>query len=147
MQYTSNLAKTLLAALPDHIDFYGMGRIKGEENQDELIIANMQGISYELIAEHENFKALFVIVFDKERDAFAYSELGNVMAGRLATHLGAFFMISPPKPLSQYALKRIAEMAQGYQATIRRFRHYHGNDKVALQTAFILHPEKGAPHA
>lgn len=103
----------LIHALPDEFEFYHLGNVLienegptgaslADENEDlAKVLEDSTAIGFRLQGE---LRALLVILVEKGLDIPTYSELGNVIASRLATRLSEDsdleVLISPPQILS-----------------------------------------------
>ncbi len=136
------LRTRLNQALPENIPFYHLGvvsrsgTIEGTSDHPmawaDLDAEGRHAFAFTLYAGE--MPGTLVLLFDQGLDASIYSEIGNVMASRLADALGA--MPSPPRSLSPKGAERLLRAARG-TAVWFEYSHHVDGEKVALELAYI----------
>ena len=93
-------------------------------------------------------KALLIVCFEKDLDVSTYSELGNIIASRLALRLseeaGIEVLISPPQPLSKAHLEMLPKL--GSLVTQRMYRHFYKGQVAAIQTFLLANAASAEEH-
>ncbi len=116
---------------------------------EELITIDFKetdAIAYHLFGD---LRALIIILFAKDLDFATYSELGNVLASKIANQLsldnGADILISPPQQLNH---AQIEQLIQNKNTVIRRtYTHLNKNSVIPIATWVLPTPSEGFGYA
>lgn len=136
------------AALPERFDFYHLGSVARlpEEPQPADPSANLAAENSFAVGFgfHGDMRGLLVLLIDKGLDLEVYSELGNLLAARVALELhrngGLDVMISPPYSINP---KRLGELLASPPGKMIRqaYTHRYGASEIRME-ALIL-PSEG----
>ena len=129
---------------PESFAFYHLGKVEKISSQEQTDFSNRVGVSFNLYGESTS---LIVLLFDQKLDVSTYTEMGNVLASRIASKLGndsgLETMISPPRFLtteqlqSQISPVLNALASSGVSIQAQDYAHNHGETSVALQLLLI----------
>ena len=143
-----HLISELTSALPDGFAFYHLGQVEplptsGRLDNTPSIYPDSIGIAYQIQGD---LRGLFIIVLDKGLDISTYSELGNILASRMANKLssseeGPEIMISPPHVLNHSQLERL--MRSQHPIIRKTYTHFDHGLSIPIQTLILLTPEGG----
>jgi hypothetical protein len=143
-----HLISELTSALPEGFSFYHLGQVEplptsGRLDHSPSIYPDSIGVAYRIQGD---LRGLFIIVLDKGLDVSIYSELGNILASRLASNLsssedGLEIMISPPHVLNHSQLERL--MRSQHPVIRKTYTHFDRNLSIPIQTLILLTPEDG----
>jgi len=136
----------LSEALPSSFGFYHLGTVELQPDWPHPTQESPLGVSFRLQGD---LNALFVLLLDENLDLAIYSELGNILASKIANQLFADrqlqITISPPQALSENQLALILE---NEPATIRKtYVHRFDNKIIYLETLFMSHHLEGIGNA
>ena len=146
-----NNIEQLSEALPSSFNFYHLGKVElqPEELQPDLQLSThdaLYGISFHLRGD---LHATLVILLGKNLDLALYSELGNILASKIANQLFVDrqlqIEISPPQLLSENQLASILE--SGSSTTRKTYVHRYENKIFYLETLFVPSPLEGIGNA
>jgi hypothetical protein len=141
----------LIQSLPENFPFYHLGEVQLDVSQatPDSVLANADSddrlaIAYSLQGE---LRGLLAVIFEQGLDISTYSELGNIIASRMATQLeaehGLAVSISPPRILSSLQFKNL--LKQGGPHLARIYQHQHQGQIIPLR-ALVMSTE-GTGHA
>ena len=92
------------------------------------------------------FGRFYFYFFRKELDSSLYSEMGNIIASRIATQLkknGDFeVMISPPQPVGEDRIQFV--LKEGDSSFRRTYAHNYKNTVIPLETLLLPGPLGGS---
>jgi hypothetical protein len=138
------------ALLPDELPFYHLGEIRraddaaageGVAGAAEADFAQLRGVGFRLAGE---LNGVFIIAFDRDLDASTYTEMGNVLASRLATEMsrraGRPVRLSPPHALEGAPLR---ELLTGPAGESFRFIHHWRGTAIPVRARFAPVEESG----
>lgn len=133
-------------AFPRNFDFYHLGKVEllRTEHSADLplqspdFVAPGKAIAFSLYGD---FRAVLVLWFPSELDQDIYTELGNLLASKVASQLSKDnqleLMISPPNPLTDSQWEQLSRkspiLMKGYYA-------HHTDRRTLLVEAWILAP-------
>ena len=136
---------------PEGFAFYHLGKVEkiAPSGQTEFVEPALAfdkrvGVSFNLYGEETS---LIVLLFDQKLDVSTYTEMGNVLASRIASNLcnasGLETMISPPRFLTSEQLQsqispvlNALEMS-GIRIQAQEYAHNHGENSISLQLLVI----------
>ena len=133
-------------SFPEGFAFYHLGKVEkiGHSETSESAFLNRVGVSFNLYGEETS---LIVLLFDKTLDVSTYTEMGNVLASRIASRLGndsgLETMISPPRFLSSEQLQSQVSPVlsalenSGIRIQVQDYAHNHGENSISLQLLII----------
>lgn len=146
MDLTYDFNSNLQNALPHTFDFYHLGSVELKPMPpltvlpEPIELNGVTGIAYQFKGD---FQGLLLLLVASELDVSTYSEMGNIIASRLANSLqskeGLDVLITPPKVLERAQVARIIQSNpnQIYSA----YDHILENLVVPVQT--LLFPNWG----
>ncbi len=115
----------LAQALPQQFGFYHLGDVElietradnpSRQSSRELPTQTAVAFTYQGDA-----RGVLALIFDSDLDISIYSEMGNVIASRMITHLhqkeGADILLSPPKVLNAGQLAVLMKSEQSHKRT------------------------------
>ena len=136
MAIARTLCDRLIEALPSDFNFYHLGEVRRQETPSNplhhleatsplgLASSDRLAVAFSL---HGDAKGALVLIFDQGLDVSTYSEVGNIIASRMSTHLseseGLDVMISPPRVLSNAQIQGFLRSAD---AQSRTYHHHPG---------------------
>ncbi len=136
----------LFEALPSSFNFYHLGKVELLSESDfpasphlppsPLSDETSHGLSFHLRGD---LNATFIVLFRKDLDLSIYSELGNILASKIANQLlvekNLQIAISPPHALSNQEMERLFEIES---FPVRRtYVHQYENRFIYLETLFM----------
>ncbi|OFZ18365.1 MAG: hypothetical protein A2X94_12515 [Bdellovibrionales bacterium GWB1_55_8] len=139
----------LMNALPEQFDFYHLGTVNLEPEHthpiSEKLPDDAMAVAFQLSGD---VSAALVLHFEKGLDPSIYSEMGNVIASRVATNLSKMenldILVSPPRLLSE---KHWENLSQGHKLTGRTYLHLHRGISIRLHAILINPPQGNTGHA
>ncbi|MBC7691401.1 MAG: hypothetical protein H7222_06490 [Methylotenera sp.] len=103
-----NLTK-LIGAFPESFTFYHLGNVEKQAPIDHVQALDLKGRSGVSFNLYGDTTGLILFLFDEGLDGSTYTEMGNVLASRMANQLsleqGWDVMISPPRFLTSLQLQ------------------------------------------
>jgi hypothetical protein len=133
--------ENLLEAFPQVVSFYHLGTVNASAPSTTLTLTASElsekvGLLFRFLGD---FSGSFLFLFDKGLDLSIYSELGNVLASQIATHLSENherdILISPPHTLTHTQLVTLLKSSQPrFQQT---YFHKHEKNLATIHT-FML---------
>ena len=147
MDSRANLIHRLTDAMPGGFSFYQLGHVEAmaDEPHEETYRAleDRVGIAFNLEGD---IRGLLVLIVEQGLDLSTYTELGNILASRLATNLTGpgEVMISPPIHLNHSQLERLMRAQQ--PVLQRSYIHLNKNTAVTVQTLILLTPSEGVTY-
>jgi hypothetical protein len=121
-------------ALPDHFEFYHLGRVATHPTGS--LLDEGCGIAFHIEGD---IRAVMIILFAKALDPSLYSELGNIIASKMITYLyqhhGMDLSLSAPQTLNQNQLNQI--LKSGEIMAHRNYAHFC-NDAIIPVETFVL---------
>jgi CheY-specific phosphatase CheX len=141
----TDIALRLIDALPERFDFYHLGEVQKTSftvqapKVTEEILATIEDYSAISFSLFGDIRGVLIFLFDKGLDASTYTEMGNILASQLASHLaerhGVDEMISPPILANS---ERVASLlkAQTDIAT-QSYTHVHQGNSVTVRMLII----------
>jgi hypothetical protein len=127
-------------ALPEAFSFYHLGSVVTCPHPvlSPTFEENKTFIGFQLDAD---IRAILIVAFEKGLDLSLYSEMGNILASRLATEIsqeiGEDVLLSPPQMLSLGLLRKILQTPSKDSLIHRRYTHTHADTDIAVD-AWIL---------
>ncbi|HAR43866.1 MAG TPA: hypothetical protein DCS07_14730 [Bdellovibrionales bacterium] len=147
----------LISALPRNFDFYDLGNVElsptpetggtetAETPEFSKLLEDHHAIAFSFRGE---LKALMVVTFDKGLDLSTYSELGNILASRLAMRLyddsGVDVLLSPPQTLSATQIEILPRL--GSLIAQRTYRHFDRGQIVTINTFLLANAASTEEH-
>lgn len=144
-----------VAALPECFDFYHLGSVARDEAAQPEPVAPLEALAFEDrfaigFGFHGDMRGLMILLLDKGLDLEVYSELGNLLAARIALELhrkgGLDVMISPPYSLSPKRLEEILASPPGKMIR-QAYLHRYGSATVRMEAVILPSETKEAGHA
>lgn len=134
----------LVNALPNRFDFYHLGEVSLQPTDSDL--PNSQAVAFHLTGD---LQAIMIVLFDKNLDISTYSELGNILASKVATYFnhstGLDLQISSPQLLTDVQTEHLV---QNNQTIVRRtYTHIYDGKVIPLETLLLSAPVGGIGHA
>jgi hypothetical protein len=133
--------KQLGQYLPNQFDFYHLGEVERCEQGDELFLDDLSSVAYKI---NGDVNGLMITLVPQGLDLSVYSELGNILASRLATalteKLGLDVMISSPSLLKVEELQRLLE--RNYQRITSTYQHRYQGTSVRVEVLILIVPEE-----
>jgi len=136
-----------LQAFPTSFDFYHMGTVHAREGSpfatfelESALLKDSHAVGFWIEADS---RALMILLFDRELDHSTYTEMGNILASRLATELsrrhGIDTLISPPRVLSMARVERAARSASAATPRVlqKTYVHQHKNRHVPVEVLIL----------
>ena len=141
-----NNIEQLSEALPSSFNFYHLGKVELQPDLQPPTYDALYGISFHLRGD---LHAILVILLEKNLDLSLYSELGNILASKIANQLFVDRQlqveISPPQTLSENQLASILQ--SGSSTTRKTYVHRYENKIFYLETLFVPSPLEGIGNA
>lgn len=133
----------LSESFPERIPFYHLGEVALSDTREReaapLSDPDLRCVGFQLQGD---ISGLVAILFDAGLDLSTYTELGNLLASRIATELsqrvGVDVLISPPRSLSLDRLTRILESTE--QPQFRRMYFHVDGDRPGIPVQLIVAP-------
>jgi len=134
----------LTSALPQRFEFYHLGEVELMEVNEPISDATAVGFRL-----YGDLSALVIVLFPRALDISTYSELGNVIASRMATQLntqnGIEVMVSPPQSIGENQLKQIIQRVN--PITRRTYAHFYMDSVIPVETLVLPTPSEGLGYA
>jgi hypothetical protein len=136
----------LSTALPREFDFYHLGQVSIHEEIIPTDFSEMKAVGFSFQGD---LRGLMVLLFDEGLDASAYTEMGNVLAARIATQLskerGLEIMISPPSAMPRERLEQLIDA--GHVIIQRTYMHRHSGLAIPIQALLLPATQQEAGNA
>jgi hypothetical protein len=145
MEYSENL-KQLAGALPQSFEFYNLGQVSLTESTQTFPTQDCTAIGFRLYGD---VTALLILLFPLGLDVSLYSEMGNILASRIANQLTSHnkmeVMVSPPSPISEDQFEQLIRRTTGM---IRRsYVHLYKSTVIPVETVILPSPSEGTGYA
>ena len=136
----------LASALPVHIDFYHLGTVEQKTTNDSNTFRDACGVAFKIYGD---LNGLMIVLFENDLDHSTYTELGNLLASRLATRLqvenALDVMISPPQRIEA---SLVQSLTQKNSSIIRRtYAHFYKNSVISVETLVLSAQSEGIGYA
>jgi len=147
----NGIMTNLKEALPKEFSFYHLGSVEMRSQREftetnaELILEDLNAVAFSFQGD---FRGVLIILVEKGLDVSIYSELGNILASRLATELthdGYDVMITPPRLLQAPQLERLIQTPQ--KKIHGKYQHLYQNTTVPVETVLIPFPDEQVGYA
>lgn len=133
----------LSESFPERIPFYHLGEVALSDSPEPDAAAfadpDRRCLGFQLQGD---VSGVVAVLFDADQDLSTYSELGNLLASRIATELsrrvGLDVLISPPRPLGMERLARMLQTAG--QPHFRRTYLHVFRDQPTVPVQLIVVP-------
>jgi hypothetical protein len=129
----------LAGALPSQFDFYHMGTVETGPTGQELSFESMCAFGYRIQGD---LVGTLILLFDEGQDSSMYSEMGNILASRIATALGnrdeIYLTVSPPTSLTNATVRILLQTTQ--PAYRRTYLHIHENNTTRVEAIILASP-------
>jgi hypothetical protein len=134
----------VLDALPERFQFYHLGDV--ELQSYEIHVEDTSAVAIQLFGD---LRALVVVLFPKDLDVSTYSELGNVLASKIANHMSLQnqidIVISPPQILNRTQIDQLSKSESSI--TKRTYTHCYKNTVIPVSTWILPAPSEGIGYA
>jgi len=135
MDAVNSTLTQLIEAFPRDFGFYHLGRVE-LQNPDEFAVNEREDQSAIAFRIYGDLEAWVVILFEKNLDISTYSELGNILVSKIATHLnlnnGLDVLVEPPRMIvpSQFE----GALRNSNTAVRKSYAHFHKNLIIPIDT-------------
>jgi hypothetical protein len=133
MANPQNYYQPIFNAFPRAFDFYDLGPVQLQEPEESRSEEDaILGIAFRI---HGDFEAWMIVLVDTTLDLSTYSELANILASKIATHLntadGLGVMISPPQILEPLQLAQIKKKSS--PVVKRNYSLFHKQFNIPIE--------------
>jgi hypothetical protein len=146
----------VIEALPDQFEFYHLGGVELQSPASDENAAREKLLALDLAENHVigftiqgDIKLHLLLFFDKALDKSTYSELGNVIASKIVTHLTQNqemdLLLSPPQNMAESQIHRIAQ--SNMQMLCRTYAHFFQNSVISIEAMIIPGSAEGTGNA
>jgi hypothetical protein len=138
MDSQERIIQQLGSALPNHFDFYHLGKVELQSDHFESLQDN-RAVAFRIYGDVggvEDMTALMIIFFDPALDISTYSEFGNILGSKLVSQLNSDqnldLMVSPPVVLNASQLGKID--LNTAPAVRKTYIHIYNNTVIPVET-------------
>jgi hypothetical protein len=115
------------------------------ETDKDLILEDLNAVAFSFQGD---FRGVLVILIEKGLDISIYSELGNILASRIATELnsdGYDVMVTPPRLLQSAQIERLIQTP--HKKIHGKYQHLYQSTVVPVETVLIPFPAETVGYA
>lgn len=145
MRMDAELSARFEGALPGKFEFYHLGEVVPARDPSALDLSSRSAVAFGIQGDA---RSLAIVLFDRALDLSTYTELGNVIVSRLASHLDV--MISPPREITSSRARELMATAP----VIARKTYLHESDAPTAEVEVVIlsfdpfdEPREEAAHA
>jgi len=151
MEESTEFLGNLKNAMPKEFSFYHLGSVEMQSTREletqnsELALDDLNAVAYSFQGD---FRGVLVVLVEKGLDVSIYSEMGNILASRMATELmqdGYDVMISPPRLLQTEQLDKL--MKTSLKKIQGKYAHLYQNTTVPIDVLLIPFPTENVGYA
>jgi hypothetical protein len=150
-----DLITSLQNRLPKGFDFYHLGNVEIREQKIlthellDLKLEDMVGVTFHFQGD---FRGILLILVEKGMDMSIYSEMGNILAGRIAVELfqdGYDVMISPPRIIQEVLEnENLMKLLKSDDKKIHgKYAHVYQSSAVFIETVLIPYAQERVGYA